>query len=329
MGAAFVKAGDKQIGEGTFATVCVVAEDDQMKAYAIKRLKRQSSIEEAGLFTREIDVLSSMSHENIVAFKGMGRQEESDYLMQEYIVGGTIRQLILKQMAHPVRRIYTDTDCLRWSMDIARALLYLHSGMAGSIILHRDINPDNVMLTSRDPHKARAKLVDFGLHTTITESEDCLPDGTLQGLGDGFRIGKSEKLYSLTGTTGSLMYMAPEVLLGRKYNEKADIFALGMIMFELFSSNLRLLQVCVQRNHQKTIFRHAHKTARGSRPAIPQDMPEALSNIIQACWHQQSCDRPSAAALLASLEHVQASGVLQELDERRRQPGCMGLKRMH
>lgn len=81
-------------------------------------------------------------------------------------------------MAHPVRRIYTDTDCLRWSMDIARALLYLHSGMAGSIILHRDINPDNVMLTSRDPHKARAKLVDFGLHTTITESEDCLPDGT-------------------------------------------------------------------------------------------------------------------------------------------------------
>lgn len=63
MGAAFVKAGDKQIGEGTFATVCVVAEDDQMKAYAIKRLKRQSSIEEAGLFTREIDVLSSMSHE--------------------------------------------------------------------------------------------------------------------------------------------------------------------------------------------------------------------------------------------------------------------------
>lgn len=91
---------------------------------------------------------------------------------------GTIRQLILKQMAHPVRRIYTDTDCLRWSMDIARALVYLHSGMAGSIILHRDINPDNVMLTSREPHKARAKLVDFGLHTTIGQSEDCLPDGT-------------------------------------------------------------------------------------------------------------------------------------------------------
>lgn len=94
------------------------------------------------------------------------------------IHAGTIRQLILKQMAHPVRRIYTDTDCLRWSMDIARALVYLHSGMAGSIILHRDINPDNVMLTSRNPHKARAKLVDFGLHTTIEQSEDCLPDGT-------------------------------------------------------------------------------------------------------------------------------------------------------
>ena len=59
-----------------------------------------------------------------------------------------------------------------------------------------------------------------------------------------------------------------QVLLGKKSNEKADIFALGMIMFELFSSNLRLLQVCVQRNHQKTIFKYAHRTAQGSRPTI-------------------------------------------------------------
>ena len=93
---------------------------------------------------------------------------------------GTIRQLILKQMGHPVRRIYTDVDCLRWSMDIARALVYLHSGIAGSMILHRDINPDNIMLTSRDPHKAAAKLVDFGLHTSIAKTEDCSPDGTQQ-----------------------------------------------------------------------------------------------------------------------------------------------------
>ena len=65
-------------------------------------------------------------------------------------------------------------------MDIARALVYLHSGISGSKILHRDINPDNVMLTSKDPHKADAKLVDFGLHTTIAQSEDCSPDGTIR-----------------------------------------------------------------------------------------------------------------------------------------------------
>lgn len=62
-----------------------------------------------------------------------------------------------------------------------------------------------------------------------------------------------------------------------------------------------------------------------------RDMPEALGNIIQACWHQQSSERPSAPALLASLEHLHASGVLQDIDERRKQPGCMGTfqKRMH
>ncbi len=63
---------------------------------------------------------------------------------------------------------------------------------------------------------------------------------------------------------------ALQVLLGKQYNEKADIFALGMIMFELFSNNLRLLQVCVQRNHQTTIMKYAHRVARGSRPTIPK-----------------------------------------------------------
>ena len=60
-------------------------------------------------------------------------------------------------------------------------------------------------------------------------------------------------------------------------------------------------------------------------------MPEALANILQACWNQKSSERPSASALLASLEQLQASGVLQELDDRRSQLGCMGLfkKRMH
>ena len=76
-----------------------------------------------------------------------------------------------------MKRIYTDVDCLRWSMDVARALVYLHSGIAGSMILHRDINPDNIMLTSQDPHRSAAKLVDFGLHTSIAKAEDCAPDG--------------------------------------------------------------------------------------------------------------------------------------------------------
>lgn len=61
-----------------------------------------------------------------------------------------------------------------------------------------------------------------------------------------------------------------QVLLGTRYNEKADIFALGMIMYELFTGNLRLLQVCMQRNQQRSILRYAHKVARGMRPNLPQ-----------------------------------------------------------
>ena len=61
-----------------------------------------------------------------------------------------------------------------------------------------------------------------------------------------------------------------QVLLGTRYNEKADIFALGMIMYELFTNNMRLLQVCVQRNKQKSVLRYAHRVAKGMRPLIPE-----------------------------------------------------------
>jgi len=75
---------------------------------------------------------------------------------------------------------------------------------------------------------------------------------------------------------------------------------------------------------------HAAQSASLERDCF-RDMPEELANIIQACWHQKSSQRPSASALLASLEHLQASGVIQDIDDRRTQPGCMGLfkKRMH
>lgn len=65
-------------------------------------------------------------------------------------------------------------------------------------------------------------------------------------------------------------HVALQVLLGTRYNEKADIFALGMIMYELFTNNMRLLQVCSQRNKQKSILRYAHRVAKGMRPSIPK-----------------------------------------------------------
>ena len=61
MGAVYAKAANKQIGEGTFATVSVVA-DDEHNNVAIKHLKRQSSVEEVGLFNREIIILKSINH---------------------------------------------------------------------------------------------------------------------------------------------------------------------------------------------------------------------------------------------------------------------------
>lgn len=103
-------------------------------------------------------------------------------VMHNCCIAGTVRQLILKQMQNAHSRVYTHEDCLRWSTDIARALVYLHSGAAGSLILHRDINPDNIMLTKPLPSQADAKLVDFGLHKSIPGSILTTQDCTLHGM---------------------------------------------------------------------------------------------------------------------------------------------------
>ena len=117
----------------------------------------------------------------ILAVLPQNKQTEPRHGDTSLTAAGTVKQLILKQMQTAQGRIYTNNDCLRWSIDIARALVYLHSGAAGSLILHRDINPDNIMLTSSIPGKSDAKLVDFGLHKSIPGSILTTQDCTLHG----------------------------------------------------------------------------------------------------------------------------------------------------
>lgn len=84
------------------------------------------------------------------------------YMALEYMGGGTLADLVQRQMLTPQYKIYSLIDALRWSIQISSALAYLHNSKP--MLIHRDLKPDNIMLTK---DLVSAKLIDFGLHSRI------------------------------------------------------------------------------------------------------------------------------------------------------------------
>jgi len=107
----------------------------------------------------------------------------------------------------------------------------------------------------------------------------------------------ANETYKMTGFTGTLAYMAPEVALRKPYNEKVDVYSFGIILwqmvtgetpFEGMSKAAYMEQVCVD----------------GLRPSIPRDVPKDLATLMQQCWDADPKRRPSCTAILASIDVI-------------------------
>ena len=108
-------------------------------------------------------------------FKGIGCFDETSvesmrssiFLSEEFMSGGTLKNLILDQMRVGGSRVYWMEDAWRWLLEVAEALCYLH--MCTPSVVHRDVKPENVLMSSTKPEEARAKIADFGLHKRINK----------------------------------------------------------------------------------------------------------------------------------------------------------------
>jgi serine/threonine protein kinase len=103
-------------------------------------------------------------------------------------------------------------ETLRIAVSLSSALNFLHNSFNSQIhVIHRDIKPDNIGLTTGGV----VKLFDFGLCSVVRRLRD------------------SSEQYKLTGNTGTMRYMAPEVLLGRAYNHSVDAYSFGVVMWQV------------------------------------------------------------------------------------------------
>ena len=199
------------VGAGGMGEVYKARDTRLDRIVAVKILSPDiaSSPEARQRFEREARTISQLSHPHICALYDVGRHDEIEFLVMELVEGETLAARILKG-ALPLE--YT----LRFAIEIAEALDAAHRrGVA-----HRDLKPSNVMIT-----RSGVKLLDFGL------AKPAAPLGPA-----GASVPTAATQAPITGhgkLTGTIQYMAPELLDGRAADARSDLYALGAVIYEM------------------------------------------------------------------------------------------------
>jgi serine/threonine protein kinase len=218
---------DEIIGEGGMAAVYKAFDTRLERWIAIKVLRpyKEQDADFPLRFEREAKALAKMAHANIVKVYDYGDQDGMLYLVMEFLPGGTLKQRLGKPIS------YHESSTIL--IPVARALGYAHKHK----VIHRDVKPTNILFDEAgDP-----VISDFGIAKVIAEG---MPDGNLTGTGAGI---------------GTPDYMAPEQGLGGKIDHRADIYALGVVLFEMLTGRKPFVSdnpMAVMIKHVSAAFPH-------------------------------------------------------------------------
>jgi eukaryotic-like serine/threonine-protein kinase len=233
-------------------------------------------------FQREAKLISSLSHPNICTLFDVGEQEGIDYLVMEQLEGETLAERLMRG-ALPLH------DVLKIGIQIGEALGAAHR----QGVVHRDLKPANVMLT----RAGAVKLLDFGLAKELTIGGE----------------GPSEETLTAEGAiVGTLAYMAPEQVEGREADERTDIFALGVILYEMatgrraFEGSTKASLIAAILTSQPAMLQVARSAPGDS--AKPRSLA-AIEHVVRLCLEKDREQRwQSALDVARELRWVAESG---------------------
>jgi len=246
------------------------------KSVVVKQLKPE--VKDVAVAINEIEgelkIHSLLDHNNIVALFGAGfTADKSRFLILERLDGGTITQQLgydtrirdrrrrfWKKQKMPYIRV------LEVAEEIAQAMDYCHRlAIPGSMVLHRDLKPDNIGFSLG----GAVKIIDFGLARIVDNmSPDC------------------DEVHEMSGETGSLRYMAPEVASSMAYNQKADVYSFGIILWELLAYEKPFDGMNREEFYEKVV--HG-----GYRPEMSKKFPQDVATLMRNCWSPDIETRPN------------------------------------
>jgi serine/threonine-protein kinase len=259
------------IGEGGMGTVYEVRHRALGKRFALKALRKDLALdgEIAARFIQEARTAAAVSHPGLVEITDFGRLESGQvYFVMELLEGTSLAALLRTGGPLPAAR----------GLRIVRQLVQALKAAHDASIVHRDLKPDNIHIARGDGDTDFVKIVDFGLAKVIGSS----------------------KLTRAGMVFGTPHYMSPEQAAGELVDHRADIYALGIVMYEMFTGKVPF----EADSYMGVLTKHMYVT-----PVPPSELsPElkslgALEDVILRCLQKRPAARyDNLTALLSELD---------------------------
>jgi len=243
----------RKLGEGGMGVVYLAVDQRLNRQVAWKILPSHlaSNKEFQQRLLREARAAAQLNNPHIIAIYDIGAEQNECYISMEYIDGITLRKVLFEEKQLPIKKVFV------YGMQIAEALSAAHK--AG--IIHRDVKPENIMITTEDE---KIKMMDFGLA----------------------RLGDDVQLTREGCVVGSVRYMAPEQIKALELDHRTDIYAFGVILFEMLAGRTPFVG-------DNILAQHIHKDP----PKVTEfrsDVSDDLNELILKCLMKKKEERPES-----------------------------------
>ena len=260
---------ERELGQGGMATVYLAEDLKHHRKVAIKVLREDLAASMGSArFLREIEIAAQLQHPNILPLLDSGDADGFLYYVMPYVTGQSLRERLAREGELPVH------EAVRLISEVVDALAYAHEHG----VVHRDIKPDNVMISGR-----HALVADFGVAKAVTEA-----------------TGRST-VTTLGVAVGTPAYMSPEQAAADPHiDQRSDIYAVGAMAYELLTGRPPFVGATPQQVLAAHVTEAPDSVAK-RRPGIPP----ALEAVVMRCLAKRPADRwQTAGELHAALEPI-------------------------
>ncbi|XP_072013560.1 uncharacterized protein [Amphiura filiformis] len=224
---------------------------------AAKKILIRSDTDIQEQLNLEVNILSRVNHRNVIKYYGHSVSPTHVIIVTEFAAKGSLYDYLKKKGSLPLRQLQ------KWAIEAARGIQHLKNLQ----IVHRDIKSPNFLITADDT----LKVCDFGIAKDVNATQSTQTD------------------------KGTMSWLAPEVYMEGKLSPKADVYSLGIVLWELCTC---------ERPFKGMMSPHVmFKVSNDQyRPEIPAGCPQQLKTLIEECWQQDRRKRPGIDEVVSRLE---------------------------